>query len=178
MKLLRFTVLFRLTYMVQGMEFWLTHLDIETFYLSGLIYFFTVEKVKKNLNKLKPLINDIERNIVTCRFDIYFKLLILNSVIQEGILHQNGHRSSYKSPQLYTAYAICVISKHPYYNTLKDCLSRYGLESRFKTLFTCTGEKKKIFGRQMRIYCITTGLSAVLDGHWYIINCILPSCCI
>ncbi|XP_077071734.1 DENN domain-containing protein 3 [Siphateles boraxobius] len=34
--------------------------------------------------------------------------------IQEGILHQKGH---------FTAYAICVISKHPYYNTLKDCLS-------------------------------------------------------
>ncbi|XP_039536036.1 DENN domain-containing protein 3 isoform X2 [Pimephales promelas] len=43
--------------------------------------------------------------------------------IQEGILHQNGHPSSYKFPQLYTAYAICVISKNPFYNTLKDCLS-------------------------------------------------------
>ncbi|XP_048008141.1 DENN domain-containing protein 3 isoform X1 [Megalobrama amblycephala] len=39
--------------------------------------------------------------------------------IQEGMLYLNGHQS----PQLYTAYAICVISKHPYYNTLKDCLS-------------------------------------------------------
>uniref|UniRef100_A0A671LJ07 DENN domain-containing protein 3-like n=1 Tax=Sinocyclocheilus anshuiensis TaxID=1608454 RepID=A0A671LJ07_9TELE len=41
--------------------------------------------------------------------------------IQEGM--QNGHQSLYKSPQLYIAYAICVISKHPYYNALKDCLS-------------------------------------------------------
>lgn len=58
-----------------------------------------------------------------------FKVLILNLVIQEGMLYLNGHQS----PQLYTAYAICVISKHPYYNTLKDCLSRYGQESRFMT---------------------------------------------
>lgn len=40
---------------------------------------------------------------------------------QEGI--QNGHLSSCKSQQLYIAYAICVISKYPYYNALKDCLS-------------------------------------------------------
>uniref|UniRef100_A0A673MSG5 DENN domain-containing protein 3-like n=1 Tax=Sinocyclocheilus rhinocerous TaxID=307959 RepID=A0A673MSG5_9TELE len=33
------------------------------------------------------------------------------------------YRSLYKSPQLYIAYAVCVISKHPYYNALKDCLS-------------------------------------------------------
>ncbi|XP_026083261.1 DENN domain-containing protein 3-like [Carassius auratus] len=38
--------------------------------------------------------------------------------IQEGM--QNGR---HKSPQLYIGYAICVISKHPYYNALKDCLS-------------------------------------------------------
>uniref|UniRef100_A0A8C1FIP7 DENN/MADD domain containing 3b n=1 Tax=Cyprinus carpio carpio TaxID=630221 RepID=A0A8C1FIP7_CYPCA len=41
--------------------------------------------------------------------------------IQEEM--QNGHRSLYKSPQFYIAYAICVISKHQYYNALKDCLS-------------------------------------------------------
>ncbi|XP_051721391.1 DENN domain-containing protein 3 [Ctenopharyngodon idella] len=41
------------------------------------------------------------------------------SSIQEEMLYLNGHQSS----QLYTAYAICVISKHPYYNALKDCLS-------------------------------------------------------
>ncbi|XP_067304595.1 DENN domain-containing protein 3 isoform X2 [Pseudorasbora parva] len=52
--------------------------------------------------------------------------------IQEGMLYQNGHRPTYKSPQLYTAYAICVISKHPFYNTLKDCLS-----SLFRQLKIC-----------------------------------------
>uniref|UniRef100_A0A8C1XDI0 DENN/MADD domain containing 3b n=1 Tax=Cyprinus carpio TaxID=7962 RepID=A0A8C1XDI0_CYPCA len=42
--------------------------------------------------------------------------------IQEEM--QNGHGSLYKCPQFHIAYAICVISKHPYYNALKDCLSR------------------------------------------------------
>ncbi|XP_029588566.1 DENN domain-containing protein 3 isoform X1 [Salmo trutta] len=37
--------------------------------------------------------------------------------------HQNGHRLSSKSSHLYTAYSICVISKYPYYNALRDCLS-------------------------------------------------------
>ncbi|KAM9418343.1 DENN domain-containing protein 3-like isoform 1-T2 [Salvelinus alpinus] len=37
--------------------------------------------------------------------------------------HQNGYRSSSKSSRLYTAYGICVISKYPYYNALRDCLS-------------------------------------------------------
>uniref|UniRef100_A0AAZ3PV85 DENN domain-containing protein 3 n=1 Tax=Oncorhynchus tshawytscha TaxID=74940 RepID=A0AAZ3PV85_ONCTS len=35
----------------------------------------------------------------------------------------NGHWSSTRTTKLYTAFAICVISKHPYYNALKDCLS-------------------------------------------------------
>uniref|UniRef100_A0A8B9KE34 DENN/MADD domain containing 3a n=1 Tax=Astyanax mexicanus TaxID=7994 RepID=A0A8B9KE34_ASTMX len=38
--------------------------------------------------------------------------------------HQNGVRSS-KLPRLYTAYGICVISKYPYYNALRDCLSSF-----------------------------------------------------
>uniref|UniRef100_A0A4W5NW15 DENN domain-containing protein 3 n=1 Tax=Hucho hucho TaxID=62062 RepID=A0A4W5NW15_9TELE len=42
--------------------------------------------------------------------------------IQDGG-HQNGHRLSSKSSHLYTAYGICVISKYPYYNALRDCLS-------------------------------------------------------
>uniref|UniRef100_A0A673X5A1 DENN domain-containing protein 3 n=1 Tax=Salmo trutta TaxID=8032 RepID=A0A673X5A1_SALTR len=43
---------------------------------------------------------------------------------QEGsVFYQNGHWSSTRTTKLYTAYAICVISKHPYYNALKDCLS-------------------------------------------------------
>ncbi|XP_020360569.1 DENN domain-containing protein 3 isoform X1 [Oncorhynchus kisutch] len=37
--------------------------------------------------------------------------------------HQNGYRLSSKSSRLYTAYGICVISKYPYYNALRDCLS-------------------------------------------------------
>ncbi|XP_066539369.1 DENN domain-containing protein 3 isoform X2 [Hoplias malabaricus] len=40
---------------------------------------------------------------------------------QEGVLHQNCN--NYKHPRLYTAYGVCVISKHPYYTALKDCLS-------------------------------------------------------
>ncbi|XP_064883633.1 DENN domain-containing protein 3-like isoform X2 [Oncorhynchus nerka] len=43
---------------------------------------------------------------------------------QEGsVFYQNGHWSSTRTTKLYTAFAICVISKHPYYNALKDCLS-------------------------------------------------------
>ncbi|XP_045077967.1 DENN domain-containing protein 3 isoform X3 [Coregonus clupeaformis] len=41
----------------------------------------------------------------------------------QDVGHQNGHRSSSKSSRLYTAYGICVISKYPYYNALRDCLS-------------------------------------------------------
>ncbi|KAM4601561.1 DENN domain-containing protein 3-like [Polymixia lowei] len=37
-------------------------------------------------------------------------------------LHQNGHGSS-RFSKLYSAYGFCVISKHPYYTALKDCLS-------------------------------------------------------
>lgn len=42
------------------------------------------------------------------------------------MFYQNGHWSSTRTTKLYTAYAICVISKHPYSNALKDCLSWYG----------------------------------------------------
>lgn len=42
---------------------------------------------------------------------------------QEGVGYQNGHWTSPKGPRLYTAYGICVISKYPYYNALRDCLS-------------------------------------------------------
>ncbi|XP_063041761.1 DENN domain-containing protein 3 isoform X2 [Engraulis encrasicolus] len=42
---------------------------------------------------------------------------------QEGHTYQNGHWTSPKGPRLYTAYGICVISKYPYYNALRDCLS-------------------------------------------------------
>ncbi|XP_062842289.1 DENN domain-containing protein 3 [Trichomycterus rosablanca] len=40
---------------------------------------------------------------------------------------KNGHLSS-KPPRLYTFYGICVISKHPYYNALRDCLSSFLLQ--------------------------------------------------
>ncbi|KAI4888590.1 hypothetical protein NFI96_007708, partial [Prochilodus magdalenae] len=42
----------------------------------------------------------------------------------DGETYQNGHRSS-KPQRLYTTYAICVISKYPYYNALRDCLSSF-----------------------------------------------------
>ncbi|XP_072531434.1 DENN domain-containing protein 3 [Salminus brasiliensis] len=42
----------------------------------------------------------------------------------DGMTSQNGHRSS-KPLRLYTAYSICVISKYPYYNALRDCLSSF-----------------------------------------------------
>uniref|UniRef100_A0A4W5P418 DENN domain containing 3 n=1 Tax=Hucho hucho TaxID=62062 RepID=A0A4W5P418_9TELE len=41
----------------------------------------------------------------------------------QDVGHQYVHRSSSKSSRLYTAYGICVISKYPYYNALRDCLS-------------------------------------------------------
>ncbi|KAI4893280.1 hypothetical protein NFI96_019679, partial [Prochilodus magdalenae] len=43
-------------------------------------------------------------------------------LFQEGVHHhQNGH--AYKQPRLYAPYGVCIISKHPYYTALKDCLS-------------------------------------------------------
>uniref|UniRef100_A0A8C9WWH0 DENN domain containing 3 n=1 Tax=Sander lucioperca TaxID=283035 RepID=A0A8C9WWH0_SANLU len=36
---------------------------------------------------------------------------------------QNGHRWNSSKSRLYTPFAMCVISKFPYYNALKDCLS-------------------------------------------------------
>ncbi|XP_037651515.1 DENN domain-containing protein 3 [Sebastes umbrosus] len=41
---------------------------------------------------------------------------------QEGSV-QNGHRWNSSKSRLYTPFALCVISKFPYYNALKDCLS-------------------------------------------------------
>ncbi|XP_035285111.1 DENN domain-containing protein 3 isoform X2 [Anguilla anguilla] len=43
--------------------------------------------------------------------------------VQDSVLHQNGHWSTSKTPRLYSPFAICVISKYPYYNALRDCLS-------------------------------------------------------
>ncbi|KAF7664096.1 hypothetical protein LDENG_00189140 [Lucifuga dentata] len=39
----------------------------------------------------------------------------------EGV--HNGHRWNSSKSRLYTPFAICVISKFPYYNALRDCLS-------------------------------------------------------
>lgn len=41
---------------------------------------------------------------------------------QEGLLH-NGHRWNSSKCRLFAPFAICVISKFPYYNALRDCLS-------------------------------------------------------
>uniref|UniRef100_A0A7N6BHR1 UDENN domain-containing protein n=1 Tax=Anabas testudineus TaxID=64144 RepID=A0A7N6BHR1_ANATE len=40
----------------------------------------------------------------------------------EGVV-QNGHRWNSSKPRLYAPFAVCVISKFPYYNALRDCLS-------------------------------------------------------
>ncbi|XP_029977049.1 DENN domain-containing protein 3 isoform X2 [Salarias fasciatus] len=41
---------------------------------------------------------------------------------QEGVV-QNGHRWNSAKTRLFTPFAVCIISKFPYYNALKDCLS-------------------------------------------------------
>uniref|UniRef100_A0A665TH57 DENN domain-containing protein 3-like n=1 Tax=Echeneis naucrates TaxID=173247 RepID=A0A665TH57_ECHNA len=41
---------------------------------------------------------------------------------QEGVVH-NGHRWPSSKIRLYIPFAVCVISKFPYYNALRDCLS-------------------------------------------------------
>ncbi|TWW65254.1 DENN domain-containing protein 3 isoform X1 [Takifugu flavidus] len=41
---------------------------------------------------------------------------------QDGSL-QNGHRWNSSKSRLFAPYAVCIISKFPYYNALKDCLS-------------------------------------------------------
>ncbi|KAM9738310.1 DENN domain-containing protein 3 isoform 3-T3 [Menidia menidia] len=41
---------------------------------------------------------------------------------QDGVV-QNGHRWNSTKPRLYAPFAVCVISKFPYYNALRDCLS-------------------------------------------------------
>ncbi|XP_008329742.1 DENN domain-containing protein 3 [Cynoglossus semilaevis] len=41
---------------------------------------------------------------------------------QEGAA-QNGHRWNSSKSRLYTPFAVCIISKFPYYNALRDCLS-------------------------------------------------------
>uniref|UniRef100_A0A3Q4H9C8 DENN domain containing 3 n=1 Tax=Neolamprologus brichardi TaxID=32507 RepID=A0A3Q4H9C8_NEOBR len=43
--------------------------------------------------------------------------------ILEGMSLYRNSRGSSKCPKLFCAYSICVISKHPYFTALKDCLS-------------------------------------------------------
>uniref|UniRef100_A0A3B4FNG2 DENN domain-containing protein 3-like n=1 Tax=Pundamilia nyererei TaxID=303518 RepID=A0A3B4FNG2_9CICH len=42
--------------------------------------------------------------------------------VLEGVF-QNGHRGSSTKARFYAPFAVCIISKFPYYNALKDCLS-------------------------------------------------------
>ncbi|KAM4724802.1 DENN domain-containing protein 3 isoform 2-T2 [Anableps anableps] len=42
--------------------------------------------------------------------------------VQESVL-QNGHRRDVPKCRLFAPFAVCIISKFPYYNALKDCLS-------------------------------------------------------
>lgn len=49
--------------------------------------------------------------------------------VQEGAV-QNGHRWNSSKVRLYTPFAVCVISKFPYYNALKDCLSCLSVQLR------------------------------------------------
>ncbi|KAG1948449.1 DENN domain-containing protein [Pimephales promelas] len=44
---------------------------------------------------------------------------------QDNMMHKN---QSTKLQRLYTTYSICVISKYPYYNALRDCLSCFLLQ--------------------------------------------------
>uniref|UniRef100_A0A8D3DF71 DENN domain containing 3 n=1 Tax=Scophthalmus maximus TaxID=52904 RepID=A0A8D3DF71_SCOMX len=41
---------------------------------------------------------------------------------QEGVV-QNGHRWNSSKSRLYAPFAVCIISKFPYYNALRECLS-------------------------------------------------------
>uniref|UniRef100_A0A8C1YFY5 DENN domain-containing protein 3 n=1 Tax=Cyprinus carpio TaxID=7962 RepID=A0A8C1YFY5_CYPCA len=54
-------------------------------------------------------------------------------------IHQNGHRLN-KLQCLFTTYSICIISKYPYYNALRDCLSSFLLQ--LKTSRMCEFEEQ------------------------------------
>ncbi|KAF4100852.1 DENN domain-containing protein 3 [Onychostoma macrolepis] len=54
-------------------------------------------------------------------------------------IHQNGHRLN-KLQRLFTTYSICIISKYPYYNALRDCLSSFLLQ--LKTSRMCEFEEQ------------------------------------
>ncbi|XP_073677609.1 DENN domain-containing protein 3-like [Garra rufa] len=54
-------------------------------------------------------------------------------------IHQNGNRVN-KLQRVYTTYSICIISKYPYYNALRDCLSSLLLQ--LKTPRMCEFEEQ------------------------------------
>uniref|UniRef100_A0A8C2PUK1 DENN domain-containing protein 3 n=1 Tax=Cyprinus carpio TaxID=7962 RepID=A0A8C2PUK1_CYPCA len=54
-------------------------------------------------------------------------------------IHQNGHRLN-KLQRLFTTYSICIISRYPYYNALRDCLSSFLLQ--LKTSRMCEFEEQ------------------------------------
>ncbi|XP_016422897.1 DENN domain-containing protein 3-like [Sinocyclocheilus rhinocerous] len=58
---------------------------------------------------------------------------------QDNGSHQNGYRLN-KLQRLYTTCSICVISKYPYYNALRDCLSSFLLQ--LKTSRMCEFEEQ------------------------------------
>ncbi|XP_056154239.1 DENN domain-containing protein 3 [Lampris incognitus] len=72
----------------------------------------------------------------------------VQSFQESGI--QNGHRGNLSKSRLYTPFAVCVISKFPYYNALRDCLScllvhlRLGRQSEFE-------EKVKEFSAKLSL---------------------------
>nr|XP_015829089.2 DENN domain-containing protein 3 [Nothobranchius furzeri] len=45
----------------------------------------------------------------------------VQSCLGDGV--QNGHRRNSTKSRLYVPFAVCIISKFPYYNALRDCLS-------------------------------------------------------
>ncbi|KAL0985281.1 hypothetical protein UPYG_G00154950 [Umbra pygmaea] len=85
---------------------------------------------------------------------------------------QEGHWSSKKTTTLYTAYAICLISKHPYYNALKDCLSCLLLQLR-----TCrlSEEKVKEFAAKLALVPVPPPGQLHLIFHLRPLMIVLPS---
>lgn len=57
-----------------------------------------------------------------CRQSVLLIGFLLCQSCQEGVF-QNGHRGSSTKARFYAPFAVCIISKFPYYNALKDCLS-------------------------------------------------------
>ncbi len=54
------------------------------------------------------------------------KTLFFFVFLQEGTSFVQNGDGSFKLSKLFFAYSVCVISKYPYFNALKDCLSWWG----------------------------------------------------